>query len=265
MEKKQKEPRGYYVEKGSFFAHASVTILLLSMAARLLGTMNLWYGEMMQLLVQVLLPVGCSVLFIVFILLLGRIALWSTILPVLGGAAFFILSVINSELGWPMFVCIALAFLAAFIYTATLSGLIRGKWLLVLVFALILAYQIIFRAIPVFSNTQEPVSFVDGMTMLSSLGIVLAMLLASISFRRKKSVKEEPELPAIKDPVPAKPSETENAESPVAPEAAPAAEAPSEISHDEKTPVPDASMNEPLSETEKDETVASSQEVNSQE
>ena len=145
----QKEPREYYVGKGSFFAHASVTILVLSIAARLLGTMNLWGGSMISLLVQVLLPVGCALLFIAFILLLGRLALWSTILPVLGGAAFFILSAFDQTQtpGWAMFICIALSFLAAFLYTATLSGMIRTKWLIVLAFGLIFAYQIAFRAI----------------------------------------------------------------------------------------------------------------------
>ena len=204
MENKEnnlKEPRGFYVEKGSFFSHAAVTILILSMAARLLGTMKLWGGDMITLLVQVLLPVGSALLFIVFILLLGRVALWATILPVLGGAAFFILSVFDKTPAWTMFICIALAFLAAFLYTATLSGMIRTKWLVVLAFALIFAYQIVFRVIPVFRNTESPVSFTEGMTLLSSLGMVFAMLCASLAIRRKKSVKTEPELPKIKDPV----------------------------------------------------------------
>ena len=61
MEKKEKEPRGFYVEKGSFFAHAAVIVLVFSIAARLLGTIGLW-GDMTQLLIQVLLPVGSALL-----------------------------------------------------------------------------------------------------------------------------------------------------------------------------------------------------------
>ncbi len=223
MENSGKEPRGYYVEKGSFFAHAAVTVLVLSIAARLLGTMNEW-GEMSRLIVQVLLPVGCSLLFILFILLLGRIALWSTILPVLGGAAFFILSAFDQGPGWTLFICIALAFLAAFLYTATLAGMIRGKWILALVFALILAYLIVLRAVPVFGNTEQPVSFVDGMALLSTLGIVFAMFLAVLSFRRKKAVKGETELPKIKDPVVIPPAGAEEAGSPAETEASVPAE-----------------------------------------
>lgn len=246
MEKKEKEPRGFYVEKGSFFAHAAVTILVLSMAARLLGTMNLWNGGMNQLLIQILLPVGSMLLFILFILLLGRIALWSTILPVLGGAAFFILSVFEQGPGWTMFICIALAFLAAFLYTATLSGMIRSKWLLVLAFALIFAYQIVFRAIPVFGSAVETVSFIGGMTLLSSLGMVFAMLCASLALRRKK--RPEPELPKIKDPVvvkPEEPSGAENAESVI--ETA-SAEAPAETAQLEAEQIPDAPAAEAASE-----------------
>ena len=230
MEKKEKEPRGFYVEKGSFFAHAAVTILVLSMAARLLGTMNLWNGGMNQLLVQILLPVGSMLLFILFILLLGRIALWSTILPVLGGAAFFILSVFDQGPGWTMFICIALAFLAAFLYTATLSGMIRSKWLIVLAFVLIFAYQIVFRAIPVFGSAVETVSFIDGMTLLSSLGMVFAMLCASLAFRRRK--KPEPELPKIKDPVVLKPQEPAAENTDAAIEAAAVESSPAPVSYE---------------------------------
>lgn len=241
MEKKEKEARGFYVEKGSFFAHAAVIILVFSIAARLLGTISLW-GDMTQLLIQTLLPVGCALLFILFILLLGRIALWTTILPVLGGAAFFILSSFGKE-PLTLFICIALAFLAAFIYTATLAGMIRTKWILALVFAMILAYQIIFRAIPVFGDTTKPVSFIDGMTLLSSLGLVFAMLCASLSLRRKKTPL--PDLPKIKDPKvvpPAAPEETSAPEAPA--EIVP--EEPAVNTYDEIPPVP-AHEAEPLS------------------
>lgn len=207
MEKREKQPRGFYVEKGSFFAHAAVTILVLSVAARLLGTMSLW-NDKTQLIPQVLLPVGCSLLFILFILLLGRIALWATILPVLGGTAFFVLDLLRQGLGWQLFICIALAFLVAFIYIATLAGMIRSSWILVLVFTLVLAYQIVLRAIPAFKNPE--IRFFDGMTLLSSLGMVFAMLLATLAFRRKKKV--QPELPKIKDPVVIPPTDPDSAE-----------------------------------------------------
>ena len=168
---------------------------------------------MTQLLVQVALPVGSALLFILFILLLGRVALWTTILPVLGGAAFFILSVFDSGFGWPLFICIALAFLAAFLYTATLTGMIRSKWLIVIVFALIFAYLIVFRAMPAFGDEQNPVSFVDGMLLLSSLGMVFAMFCASLALRRKKRAKAESEFSEGSEPAAAPPEEV--GESPV--------------------------------------------------
>ena len=215
MEKSEKKVRGFFVEKGSFFVHASVTVLVLSIAARLLGTMTLW-GNMTQLIIQTLLPVGCALLFILFILLLGRVALWTTILPFLGGAAFFVLSVFETNASWPLFICIALAFLAAFMYTATLAGMIRTKWLLVFVLALIFAYQI-YRAIPVFAETTTTLRFIDGMALLSSLGFVFSMLCASLALRRRKPPKTEPELPKIKDPVVIPPAESGAEETPAAP------------------------------------------------
>lgn len=208
MKKEKKEPRGYYVEKGSFFVHASVIILVLSMIFRLLGTMNYW-NDMFRLATQVALPVVCAVLFILFILLLGRVALWTTILPVLGGAAFFILEATGGHEQLRMILCIVLAFFASFIYTATLAGMIRTKWMNVIVFLGILVYQGIFIAYPVFTNQDTPVSFVNGMALLSSIGIVFAMLCASLAIRRRKPAKAEEELPKIKDPKVVTPERTE--------------------------------------------------------
>lgn len=216
MEKEAKKPRGFYVEKGSFFVHASVILLALAIAARLLGTMGLW-GDAFALATQIILPVVCALLFILFILLFGRIALWTTILPVLGGAAFFILSATAGSEQLRMIICIILSFIASFIYTATLAGMIRTKWVNAAVFAVILAYQVGYLAIPAFSNLQDPISFADGMKLLSSIGIILAMLCASLAIRRRKAPKETGELPKIKDPVVIKP-ETDEPETAAAPE-----------------------------------------------
>ena len=219
MEKEEKKQRGFYVEKGSFFVHAAVILLALAMAARLLGTMNLW-ADAFKFATLVALPVISALLYILFILLLGRIALWSTILPVLGGAAFFILSATSGTDQLRMIVCIVLAFIAAFVYTATLAGMIRTKWLNVIVFALILAYQIAFLAVPAFSDQKDPISFADGMTLLSSIGIILAMFFASLAIRRRKVQKDTAELPKIKDPVVIKP-EPSTEEMPQEPEIEP--------------------------------------------
>ena len=222
METEKKRPRGFYVEKGSFFVHACVVLLAVAVAARLLGTMNLW-GDMFMIATQIALPVGCALLFMLFILLLGRVALWTTILPVLGGAAFFILSVTGESVAMKMVICIVLAFIGAFVYTATLSGMIISKWPNAIVFLLIFACQIAFIAIPAFSDPAEPISFAKGMTLISSICMVLAMLLASLAIRRKKA--PEVELPKIKDPkVVAPAAESVSAQPVAAAPAAPAAE-----------------------------------------
>ena len=222
MEKEKKQPRGFYVERGSFFAHACVVMLFVAIAARLLGTMQLW-GDFYQLCTQVALPVGSALLFILLLLTLGRVALWTTILPVLGGAASFILAVTGESFSLRMVICIVLAFFAAFVYTATLAGMIRTKWLNVVVFAGIFAYQIVFLAIPAFSNSAEPVSFASGMLLISSLCLVLAMLLVSLAVRRAKPAPAE--LPKIKDPKVVAPAPiTTELQTPAAPPQAPAAE-----------------------------------------
>lgn len=203
MEKEEKKPRGLYVEKGSFFVHAAVVILAVSVVIRLLGTIGMW-GDAFVAATQIILPVASALLFIAFLLLLGRAALWTTILPVFGGAAFFVLAATGGDNHLRMILCIALAFAASFVYTATLTGMIRTKWILAGTLALILAYQIAFIAGPAFGSTVDPVSFVDGMDILSSIGAVLALLFTALAMRRaRQTAAEEPEveLPKIKDPV----------------------------------------------------------------
>ena len=100
MEKEAKKQRGFYVEKGSFFVHAAVILLALAMAARLLGTMALW-SDAFKFATMIALPVISALLYILFILLLGRIALWSTILPVLLmiGALFILMLFMSRSAG----------------------------------------------------------------------------------------------------------------------------------------------------------------------
>ena len=263
MNKEAKKPKGFYVEKGNFFVHAAIVLLAISMAFRLLGTLSLW-GDMFALATQIVLPLVCSLLFILFALVFGRIALWTTILPVLGGAAFFILSATSGNEQLKMIICIAIAFAAAFVYTATLAGMIRTKWLNVIVFALVLAYQIVFLAIPAFSDAENPVSFAGGMTLLSSIGIILAMFCFSLAVRRAKPPKENPDLPKIKDPVviapeqPVLPEETpetaaESAEESTEPVDAAARTIPEEESCVEAPQAEEPLAEEPVSEKETEE------------
>ena len=212
MEKEEKKYRGFRVEKNSFFVHVSVTILAVSIVIRLLGTIGMW-SEAFSAATQIILPVVSALLFIAFILLLGRAALWSTILPVLGGAAFFILAATGGTDHIRMIVCVVLAFAASFVYTATLTNMLRTKWILAALLVLILGYQIAFIAVPAFGSTEPPVSFVDGMDILSRIGAVLALLFAALAIHRaKRELKEEPEeeLPKIKDPVVIPPSGRED-------------------------------------------------------
>lgn len=227
MYKDKKEPRGFFVEKESFFVHACVVILAVAIVARLLGTMTLW-SDPFLLSTQIALPVCCALLLILFLLVFGRIALWTTILPVLGGAAFFILSASGEGFGLKTIVCIVMAFLAAFIYTATLAGMIRTKWLNVAVFTVILAYQIAFLAVPLFGDMLNPVGFAEGTTLISSICFVLAMLFACLAFRRRKTAPEPVELPKIKDPKVIVPKAEEKKETEEAEAAGPLAALPQE-------------------------------------
>ena len=59
------------------------------------------------------------------VLLLGRVALWSTVLPVLLGVVFFIIKAMGFESWLHMVLCILLYLLVAVLYTGTVFGLIQ--------------------------------------------------------------------------------------------------------------------------------------------
>ena len=88
--------------------------------------------------------------------------------------------------------------------------MIRSKWLLVLILTAIFAYQIVLRALPAFRDTKVPLSFVDGMALLSSLGIVFSLILAALAFRRKKKAKADTQPTVIDEPVSVQPAVPES-------------------------------------------------------
>ncbi len=217
----------FYTERDSFGVEAAVILLSLSIIFRLIGTWGLWSNREF-LLTQVALPVGSALLFILLLLLLGRVALWSTSLPVLAGVVFFILKAFSFEDKMQLVLCILLYVLAAVLWCGTVFHLIRTKWLLPPLFLLPFLYHVLVVDLKALQNTAQPVTFADGMQEMSVLCIMLALFFASLAI--KKRYKETPA--AEQPPVQPQP-ESEPASAPAAAPAAPtpAAEAPAYEPH----------------------------------
>lgn len=205
-ENAQPKPRAkFYVEKNSALVHAAVIFMALSAVFRLVGCWGMW-GDQFFAASQIGLPLVCNLLFILFILLLGGRAFWTTSLPVILGVVFFIIKSFTFDSWLHTVLCILLYMLVAVLYSATAFGIIRTKWLLVPLFGLPFVYHIAVEdAAALRAGT---VTFAAGMQEVSVLCIMLALLFTALAMKKRKTI-EDVELPKIKDPkviVPAKPA-----------------------------------------------------------
>ena len=195
MEKKRFK---FYVEKDGFWAEASVIFMAMAIFFRLIGSFGLW-TDRYYALAQIALPVLSGLLFILFVVLLGKVAFWTTSLPVLLGVAFFVLKSMDFESKLHMVLCVVLYVLVAVLYVGTVFTLIPTKWLLVPLFALPFVYHILLEDLPAMRDTANTVSFSAGMLEMSVLCIMLALLF--IAFAMKKKYKDpDVELPKMKAP-----------------------------------------------------------------
>ena len=217
----------FYVERTGFWTEAALIFMALSIVFRVIGCWGLW-NDRYFLMTQIILPIASGLLFILLLALLGKHALWTTFLPVLGGVAFFVLKALSFENTTQMLLCLLLYAVVAIVYCGTVFTLIRTKWLLVPLFLLPFCYHVFVEDIARLRDTVNPVTFTAGMQEMSVLCIMLSLLFTALAM--KKLVKEPKNpLPASKEPaagVPAGPEETPAPAvgSEIAPEAAPVEE-----------------------------------------
>lgn len=211
----------YYVEKNSFWTSAALIFMLLAIIFRGVGCWGLW-DDREFLITQIILPIASGLLFILLLAFLGKHALWTTFLPVLGGVAFFVLKALKFEDATHMLLCLLLYAVVAIFYCGTVFTLIRTKWLLVPLFLLPFCYHVGVEDIARLRDTVNPVTFAEGMQEMSVLCIMLSLLFTALAM--KKLVKEPKAQPWEPAPAPAAPA------APVAVEKEPVIEqAPAEI------------------------------------
>lgn len=205
----------FYAERSSFWTQAALIFMGLAVAFRALGCWGLW-DDRFFLITQVLLPIASGLLFILLLALLGKRALWTTFLPVLGGVAFFVIKALGFEDTTHMLLCLLLYAVVAIVYCGTVFTLIRTKWLLVPLFLLPFAYHVAVEDIARLRDTANPVTFSEGMQEISVLCIMLALLFTA--FAMKKLVREPKQDRTPTPVVEAKPEATAAPVTPSVPE-----------------------------------------------
>ena len=164
MEKEKKNtPRAkFYVEQQHWAVQTAIIFMALSAVFRIVGCWGKW-DEPFFAATQIALPLMCNILFILCLVLLGKKALWLTSVPVILGVVFFIIKSFTFDSWLHTILCILLYLLVAVLYTGTVFGIIRTKWLLVPLFGLPFLYHIFVEDLAALRDSANPVTFSAGL------------------------------------------------------------------------------------------------------
>ena len=223
----------FYIDKSGFFAEGAMILLVLSAIFRVIGCWGMWTNRVTAIM-MILLPVCCCLLLVLCILLFGKKGFFLSCIPVLLGVVFFVFKSLSFDSWVHTVLCILLYMVVAVVYTGTVFGWIRTKWLLPPLFGLPFLYHVIVEDLPALSNTAQPVTFAAGMQEMSVLCIMAALFCIGMGLKKRETAPTviEPEVvepdpipetvPApVEETAPVEELEAVNVEEPVEPEPIP--------------------------------------------
>lgn len=208
----EKDKLRYSVSRKNIFVKLSALLMGLSALLRLFGYWGFWANKDAAFIyTQIALPVLCNVLFIVIILYMGKRLFSLTAIPVILGVVFFIIKALSFDSILHTILCILLYLLVAMLYTGTVFGVVRTKWLLVPLFGLPFVYHILVEDRNTFLANENAMSLAEWLPEISVLCIMLALLLITFAMKKRDFSKPEPDEQEIidilvqnEDPVPDK-------------------------------------------------------------
>lgn len=176
-----------YSLNGKGFIAKIVTLLLcLSVLFHVMGCWGFWNDQDESFIyMQILLPIVACILFAVMLMLWGEKHLALTIIPVLAGAAFFVVKATTMSL-LPMVLCIVVSVIVTLVYMLTMLGAIETKWMLVPCIALPLLYQLIIRDGATLLAKENAMTMEEFIPELSVLCLLTALLLVALAMKKVK-------------------------------------------------------------------------------
>lgn len=178
----------FYIEPGGAWAQVAIIFMLLSAIFRLIGVWGLWDDSFFRN-TQILLPLCCNIIFALCIFMFGRKGFFLSAIPVLMGTAFFIIKALGFDSWLHTLLCILLYLAVAGIYTATVLGFLRSKWLLPPLFALPFLYHVFIEDLAMLYNRENPMSFAYGMQELSVLCIMVSLFCVGMGLKRREAAE----------------------------------------------------------------------------
>lgn len=187
----KREKLRYSVSRNNIFVKLSAFFMLLSMLCRLLGYWGFWSNQTSDfVLTQILLPLLCNLLFALVILYMGRRFFALSCVPVILGVVFFIIKALGFDSVIHMILCICLYLAVAIIYTATVFGVIRTKWLLAPLFGLPFLYHIFVEDRNTLLANENAMSLGEWLPEISVLCIMLSMFLICFAMKKRDFAAE---------------------------------------------------------------------------
>lgn len=235
----------FYIDKTGFFAEGAMMLLVLAAIFRVIGCWGQW-TERVSAVMQIALPVCSCLLLMLCVLLLGKKGFFLSFIPVLLGVVFFVYRSLSFESWMHTILCILLYMVVAVVYTATVFGWIRTKWLLPPLFGLPFLYHIAVEDLPALNQGAKTLLFTDGMQEISVLCIMAALFCIGMGLKKRpvepKEIEPEIVEPEIVEPVEAEPVPVEAEPAPVEAEPAPVEAEPAPVEAEpapvEAEPVP---------------------------
>lgn len=181
----------YSVSRKNFFVKLAVIFMILSALCRFLGYWGFWSNQTAGFVTfQIVLPILCNLLFIVLVLYSGRRFFSLTFIPVILGVMFFIIKAFGFDSILHTILCICLYLAVAFIYTATVFGVIRTKWLLAPLFGLPLIVHIYLDR-DMIAPKGQTVALAELLPEISVLCIMAALLCICVAMKRRDFAAEK--------------------------------------------------------------------------
>lgn len=176
-----KNPVKYFLNPKNFFTIAAAICMILAAACRCVGIIpQLKELPQEEIITRLALPVGACLLYAASVAFCGKKAIWVSIIPLIIGVLFFILRVFTDDniSGQPLGMINILLSLLIYIvitvvYTATVTGAIRTKFILAGIILLPLAYH---AGVEDYSAIKLMGNSLTWSAMLMEAGILLIML-----------------------------------------------------------------------------------------
>ena len=179
----------FFVDSEGLFTHGAIIFMVLAAIFTLLGSLG-QSADRFFMLTGLVLPLICEVLFTLCIALFGRKTMLLTALPTVLFAVFFIIRAFSFASAVFIVIFTVLYLAVAVLFTATVFGWIRNKWILAAFIFLTLAFNVAVRDYPALSAVTVTVTFPALMQEIAVLFILMGLLFSALALKSRRGIED---------------------------------------------------------------------------